>query len=98
MKDHHLNRGKRELPAAVRVVSNTTHGIMQKTSSPNLGSVSQHRQTVQTQQSPGVTTTTSQAKNSHISKQKETNVLWWNPISKTSSQQKQECHITKDLS
>ena len=62
MKDHNLNIGKRELPAAVHVVNNTTHGIAQKTSSPNIGSVSQHRQTVQTQQSPGVTSRTSHAK------------------------------------
>ena len=57
MKDHHLNRGKRELPPAVRVVKNT-----QKTSSPNTGSVSRHRQTVQTEQRQGVTSRTLQAK------------------------------------
>ena len=62
MKHNHLNRGKRELAPAVRVVKNTTHKITQKTSSPNIGSVSQHRQTVQTEQSKGVRSRTLQAK------------------------------------
>ena len=62
MKDDHLNRCKRELPATVRVVNNTPHQITQKTLSPNLGSVSQQRQTVQTQQSPGGTSTASRSK------------------------------------